>query len=70
MAARRDRWKRTIGGKAMEKRLYKVVTHLKDEYRHAHSAAQALALVWREYRGRGCDWRLRDGWTVAEVARK
>lgn len=53
----------------MEKRLYKVETHLKDEYRHAHSAAQALALVWREYRSRGCNWCLREGWTFAEVRR-
>ena len=53
----------------MEKRLYKVETHLKDEYRRAYSEAQALALVWREYRSRGCDWRLRSGWTVAEVRR-
>ena len=53
----------------MEKMLYKVETHLKDEYRHAHSAAQALALVWREYRSRGCDWRLRSGWKVADVRR-
>lgn len=51
----------------MEKRLYKVETHLKDEYRHAYSAAQALALVWKEYRSAGCNRRLRDGWTVAEV---
>ena len=53
----------------MDKKIYKVVTHLKDQYRHAHSAAQALALVWREYRSRGCDWRLREGGTVAEVRR-
>ena len=53
----------------MEKMLYKVETHLKDEYRHAHSAAQALALVWREYRSRGCAWRLRSGWKVADVRR-
>lgn len=54
----------------MEKRLYKVTTHLRDEYRRAFSAEQAVMLVWREYKGYGCRLKWRQSWTVENIAEK
>lgn len=54
----------------MEKRLYKVTTHLRDEYRRAFSAEQAVMLVWHEYKGYGCRLKWRQRWTVEKIAER
>lgn len=52
-----------IGGKR-GLRLFRVRTHLRDEYRMARSVNAALRLVRYAYRKAGCAPRYMAGWTA------
>lgn len=50
-----------------EKRLYRVVTHVGDEYCRAWSEGQAKGIVMAEYRRRGCRRDMMRGWRTERV---
>ncbi len=53
-----------MDGEGRRKRLWKVATHLGDEYRRAYGAGQARGIVAAEYRRRGCRRECMRDWTV------
>ena len=50
-----------------ELRLWRVSTHLRDEYRMAKSEKDALRLVRHAYRKAGCAQRYLGGWSAARA---
>lgn len=49
-------------------RLWRVRTHLRDEYRLARSGNAAIRLVWHAYRKIGCAPKYLAGWSVEACA--